>query len=589
MPFAFSHRHRFDPQLYAIAAILGAAALVLYLEQRAAGEVRSQTALVLREIAEQTAQAVAADIRHTLEGPVFDTLSAVNHPQIRDSRLDLLAAEYESGLAAYPQVERFFVWTEQTNAVVPAEALFFGSAHPAGPARSAAISPVQLAQGIPTGFARDPELGRRVLRLARRSAPAQQIYAAYGGVDADEEHDAFLRLFWTDARRDRFFAVIGFIVDRRRVHDTLIPELHRRRLDRILKVRGDDLPFDLRVTDERGRTVWGPTSPQPLASRVALPMAFYPEASLGPRLASAIAPVNWTIEVSPVHVDQMLNVAAHGYWLPALSIALMLVALTFTIQAGRRAAAVARMQADFVSHVSHQLKTPLSLLSAATETVALDRVKSPEKLAQYLGIIRTEVGRLSSLVQRILEFSSVQQRRPLEFDIVNLSTLVHETVDAFQASLSGQHFAFRVVEDHGREEPPPMVEADPAALEQVLANLLDNAVKYSGEVKAVTVRVGWTGTEATVDVIDAGIGVSTADRGRIFEKFYRGSGEAHHRQGFGLGLAIAQELMAAHRGRIELCASAAPGSTFRITLPAIARRSRTARGAALWRGQDEVC
>src|SRR5262249_55326464 len=163
---------------------------------------------------------------------------------------------------------------------------------------------------------------------------------------------------------------------------------HRRRLDKILKVRGGELPFALRVSDDEGSPAYGPASPQPLAARVPLLMTFYPAETLGPRLVQGIPPVTWTVEVSPTRIDAMLDVAAHGYWLPALSLALMIVALTFTIQARRRAAAVAAMQADFVSHVSHQLKTPLSLLSAATETVELDRVKSPEKLAQYLEIIR---------------------------------------------------------------------------------------------------------------------------------------------------------------------------------------------------------
>jgi signal transduction histidine kinase len=171
----------------------------------------------------------------------------------------------------------------------------------------------------------------------------------------------------------------------------------------------------------------------------------------------------------------------------------------------------------------------------------------------------------------------VQQRRPLEFDTVDLSALVRETVEAFQASLSSQRFDFRVIE----EGPPLLVEADPAALEQVLANLLDNAVKYSGDAKQVTVRVGCSGPEAVIDVIDAGIGVSAADRRRIFEKFYRGSGEAHHRPGFGLGLPIAEELVLAHHGRLELRSSNDVGSTFRVTLPVLARRTHAARGAAL--------
>src|SRR6478735_9039461 len=156
---------RSDPYVYAIAAVVCAAALVLYLQHGSLVERREQTAVVLHEIAEQTAQAVVADIRSTLEGPVFDTLTAVNHPQIRDSRLDLLAAEYRSGLADYPQVERFFVWTEQTNRSVPNEVLFLGRGH---------ATTADAPGDIPPEFDRDPALGREVFQMARRYAPSQQ-------------------------------------------------------------------------------------------------------------------------------------------------------------------------------------------------------------------------------------------------------------------------------------------------------------------------------------------------------------------------------------------------------------------------------
>ena len=159
----------------------------------------------------------------------------------------------------------------------------------------------------------------------------------------------------------------------------------------------------------------------------------------------------------------------------ALSMLLMLVALGLTVQAHRRSAELARMQTDFVAHVSHQLKTPLSLLSAATETLQMDRIRSPEKLSEYLDTIRAEALRLSALVQRVLEFSRVQQQRSYEFEQVDLGALVRETVDAFAHGLAGRHGRFDVV----LSGPGPFVQADPAALEQVVANLLDNAVKYS--------------------------------------------------------------------------------------------------------------
>lgn len=570
MTFTSGYQRRTDPYLYAIAAIVSAAALVLYLQHRAIGELRGQTELVLREMAQQTAQAVVADVRQTLDGPVIETLTAVNHPQIRDSRLDLLAPVFRTGLDDYPHVERFFVWTEQTDAVLPREVVFLGPGHQ--------DAPVPTSGGIPAEFTRDVELGSLLHTLAKDTAPSQRIYGAFRGVGPHGQHDAFLRLFYTDARRDRIFAVIGFVIDRATLRESFIAQLYRRRLEDVLKVRGESVPMHLRVTDERGDVVWGAPEEQPLAARADLPMQFYPAQLASSRLASVLEPIIWTIEVSPAYADDLLGSAAHGYWLPFLSALLMLVALTFTIQAGRRATAVSRMQADFVSHVSHQLKTPLSLLSAATETVELDRVRSPEKLTQYLGIIRGEVGRLSSLVQRILEFSTMQEHPPLELDTVDLGALVRETVDAFRQSLSGQNFTFQVIQ----QGPSPSVLADPAALEQVLANLLDNAVKYSDSIREVTIKVGWTGHLATVDVTDAGIGISATDRPRIFERFYRGSGEAGKRKGFGLGLAIARELMTAHRGRLELQSSTPQGgSTFRMSLPALSQPSVAASRATV--------
>ena len=121
------------------------------------------------------------------------------------------------------------------------------------------------------------------------------------------------------------------------------------------------------------------------------------------------------------------------------------------------------MQTDFVAHVSHQLKTPLSLLSAATETLQMDRIRSPEKLAEYLDTIRAEAAPAVDLVQRVLEFSRVQQERSYEFEHVDFGALTRETVDAFAHGLAGQ-FTF----DVDIEGPGPYVRVDPAAMEQVL-------------------------------------------------------------------------------------------------------------------------
>jgi signal transduction histidine kinase len=537
--------------VFAIAATLCAAGLVLYYQHRTLSALDAQTSVIVRQIAEQTAKDIAVEARRTLDGPVFETLTAVNHPELRAGRLDLVAAEFAKGLIAYPHVERFFVWTAETESVAPAEALFQSRER---------RGTVALSRPGATKWERDPSLGRAIMQLAREHAAEQNIYVASDSVGPGRLQ-ALLRLFWTDARRLEYFAVLGFVIEPATGGRRLFDALHERSVRALLSDRGGDAPLQWRVVDEERGIVYGDAVTLPEVAAVPIQMLFYPAERIDSRLSSAVAARNWLIEVAAGPHERLIGV--RQYWPTVLSVLLMLVALGLTLVANRRAADLTRMQADFIAHVSHQLKTPLSLLSAATETVAMDRAKSPEKLAQYLGIIRSEVARLSSLVQRILEYSRLQERRGYEFELVELKPLVHETVAAFAHSLSGQQFEFRV-EEHGA---PPQISADPAAIEQALVNLLDNAVKYSGAARQVLVRLGSSAGYATIEVVDRGIGIGLQDRRRIFDRFYRGSGASVHREGFGLGLSIVQELVHAHGGRVEVESETGHGSTFTLVLP----------------------
>src|SRR5688500_5341230 len=524
--------------VFAIAATICAAALVLFFQYRAISELQAQTRVITRQISEQSAADIAAELRRMLDGPVFDTLTAVNHPDLRAGRLDLVAAQFAAGLSAYPHVERFFAWLPQTESQAPGQVLFYGR---------------------DGGFRPDPELGRAVLDLARGHAGAQQIYVAAESLTPQSTHQVLLRLFWTDARRVEYFAVLGFLVEPSRMRTVLFDTTRNPKLQSLLTRRAAGLPLHLAVTDETGVIVHG-RSGGGHASRVAFPMIFYPADEIHTRLAAGVEPRHWAIEVSLPPAGGVWPVI-EAYGPTALSVILILAALALTLQAHRRSTELARMQSDFVAHVSHQLKTPLSLLSAATETLEMDRVRSPERFAEYLRTIHAEAARLSLLVQRVLEFSRLQQQRHYEFESADLGALVDETVAAFAHGLSAQGFTFNVQ----RDGPPMLVRADPAALEQVLANLLDNSIKYSRERRTITVRVRAAGASAIVEVIDHGVGIAATDRARIFERFYRTPGS--HRPGFGLGLPIVKELIGAHGGRVTVDSEPGVGSIFRIELP----------------------
>jgi signal transduction histidine kinase len=516
-----------------------AAGLVLFLQYRAISTLQSQTRVILRQISEQTAADVAVELRRVLDGPVFDTLTGVNHPELRAGRLDLVAQQFAAGLRMYPHVDRFFIWLAESELKATTEVMFFGR---------------------DGKFTHDPDLGRVVTELARRYAPSQQLYIAAEGVGSKAAKQVLLRLFWTDARRVEYFAILGFVVDPRDLRQQLFAQSER--LRDLLANHDGETALQLRVTDEAGALVYGAERSAPESGRVPFPMLFYPAEEIHSRVAAGIEPRMWTIEVNAVPSSAGPTRIVEGYGPTALSILLMLIALMLMIQAHRRSVELAQMQSDFVAHVTHQLKTPLSLLRTATETLQMDRVRSPERLAAYLATIHAEAGRLSQVVQRVLEFSRVQQRRGYEFEHVDLSALVRETVDAFAHTLSNQHFSFDVQQDG----PAPIVMADPAALEQVLVNLLDNAVKYSDAIKQIVVRVTASRWHAIVEITDRGIGIAPPDQARIFDRFFRTSGSSQ-RPGFGLGLPIVRELIHAHRGTVEVISAPGVGSTFRVILP----------------------
>lgn len=534
---------------FGIVASFCAAGLVVYYQWEAQSALASQTRVIYRQISEQTARDIAQEVRHTLDGPVLDTLLAVTHPELMAGKLELVADAYKDGLSAYPQVQRFFIWSKETEAVAPGEALFYWR----DPGRGTAALTVGG-----SAFVRDAELGRAVMEVARRNRLTQHIYAAEQL--APDGLQLFLRVYWTDAQRVDFYAVLGFLVSPAELPE-MFAVLHERKLAALLRQRGSNRPLDLRVTDGAGRIVYGSSAARPEASSVTVPMLFFPAARVESRLVtSGISTQMWRVEVSAPLVKHGF---LEGYWPTLFSVVLMLAAFGLVVRANLRAEEVALRQAEFMAHASHQLKTPLSLIAAATETIEMAHVRSPEKLAQYLSTIRNEATRLSSLVQRILEFSRVDQARALEYENVALAPLVRETVDAFGQSLSARQFTF-TVEVTG----DPHVVADPAAIEQVLSNLLDNAAKYCQDAREIRVRVLCAGAEARIEVIDRGPGIPRQHRERIFEKFYRGASAAST-QGFGLGLPIVRELVRAHRGRVEVDDAPERGSIFRVILPAV--------------------
>jgi signal transduction histidine kinase len=252
-----------------------------------------------------------------------------------------------------------------------------------------------------------------------------------------------------------------------------------------------------------------------------------------------------------------------------LVLAAALLAGYLVLRDVHRETETAAMRSHFVASVSHELKTPLTSIRAHAETMLMGRAGSAEASSEYLKTIVSESERLSRLVDSVLEFSRIEQgRRTYHLQLTRLDDVVRSAAKAMEYSLSQLGFSLIISSD----ESEPTLLADPNALTQAILNLLGNAMKYSGEARAIEMRVGTRDNEAFVDVVDHGIGIPREEQARIFERFARvQSAETAGIAGTGLGLALALHVVEAHRGRIAVVSDRGRGSTFSVRLPLQAR------------------
>jgi signal transduction histidine kinase len=231
-----------------------------------------------------------------------------------------------------------------------------------------------------------------------------------------------------------------------------------------------------------------------------------------------------------------------------------------------RLRAARQMQVDFVANVSHELRTPLTAVKGTVETLRDGAVDDPQVRDRFLETIESETDRLIRLVNDLLLLSRADSEAlNLRRESVDLAELIGATVDRLVSRAKARGVVLQVQASPSA----PLAWADPDRVEQVLVNLLDNAVKYSRPGGLVTVSVGaGEGGSALVQVRDEGIGIPAGDLSRIGQRFYRADkARSRAEGGSGLGLAIAQALIEAHGGRLWLESREGVGTVVSLTLP----------------------
>lgn len=309
------------------------------------------------------------------------------------------------------------------------------------------------------------------------------------------------------------------------------------------------------VLDASGRSVW---ASRPLES--AAPVLSVPFGEALPAWRVALYEPSGLAPRDMVRRQAVSFMAAFALLLVVIGAGLV---ATYRLQ--RRESEIARLKSDFVANVSHDLKTPLSLIRMFAETLEMDRVPDEGRRREYYGVLTRESERLSRLIDNVLDFSRIESGRQ-RYDIAPgpVEPVIQEVLESFRHPLHQQGFAV----DVSIAPDLPDVPMDADALKQALANLLDNAMKYSGDRRKIAVSARRAADGVAVEVADEGIGIPVSERERIFEKFYRvGRSETQGRRGSGVGLALVKHIVEAHRGRVTVDGGPGQGSRFTLHLP----------------------
>jgi two-component system phosphate regulon sensor histidine kinase PhoR len=247
------------------------------------------------------------------------------------------------------------------------------------------------------------------------------------------------------------------------------------------------------------------------------------------------------------------------------AVTVILAGLAFLWMAIRRERRSNELKSEFISNVSHELKTPLSIISMFGEMLAKGRTKSPEQANEYAEIIWRESVRLGRLIDNVLDFAKIERGMGVyEFAESDIVEVVERAIDLANRRLQAANMT---LEAHVAED-VPHIQLDANAFTLAVLNLIDNAIKYAADGKKIELRLRRGIDRLVLTVRDFGPGIEVDEQARIFERFYRARAmRLKPIRGSGIGLALVQHIARAHGGDVAVKSAPGEGATFELWLP----------------------
>jgi len=521
---------------------------------RAIDEWQHSASLLAERRADGAAEQLLTAITRDMRGVQTSVLAALTlDEEAPDFLLDLNAVG--SAFARYPYVDIFFAGVQPTRH----SELTYYSRTDRMPTWMPSLGEEVL---FPVAPGRSDAIDDVLVPAIARSAVEGRQFATFDTVLNGVPYQIVAFLRYADTTREDVSSIVGFGVNLEWVrahyfHD-IVGQIHR--------MQGADPGLALRIADadERIIVATGPFGDGP-SSRRRFPLLFFNPSLIALDPPGDLTRVLWSAEAD-MSGDRALSAAHAGarrtMSIAAASAVALAIGFAFTFQAVRTNARLTTMKSEFMSAVTHELKSPIATIRAAAETLASGRPLNPERSREYAHLAVQESKRLTRLIDNLLAYARITDvTEAYSFELLDAGSLLRHVVQEFRSQLTAADFAVDI------EVPAslPPIRADRPAMSLALGNLVDNAIRYSVERRTLTASARLEESYVVIEVADSGIGIPPHELSRVTHRFFRGEGAVAG--GSGLGLAIVERIVADHAGTLAISSEQGVGTTVSLKLP----------------------
>jgi signal transduction histidine kinase len=461
-----------------------------------------------------------------------------------------------SAFARYPYPEAFFV---SRNAEAGGPMTFYTRTDRPAPW----LPHTDRSSRFPVLVASEPSISRTLLDRINAVRIDKRRFTTFHLTIQGADYQVIALLSYTDPVREHLATTVGFLVSLDWARRRYFPELTQQ----ITRIQGPDSGLRLAIFDESGAAIVAPPGGGPDAP---VSTRTFPTLFFDPDIAGLDPPADlphkmWTARAT-VADDRALSAARSGatrtFVIATLSSLLLVAGFALTLYAARANVQLMTMRSEFVSAVTHELKTPIATIRAVGDSVASGRVTDVNRLKDYAQLVVQESKRLARLFDNLLAYSRITDvTEAYHFEPLDVGPLVDEALRGFSTQLSASGFEIDL------DVPPdlPPVRADRTAIGLLLDNVIDNAIRYSTRTHWLGIRAAQSDGVVQLAISDAGMGIARDEIDHVVRRFFRGRRASSG--GSGLGLAIANRIVHDHGGTMIIESAVGKGTTVKVSLP----------------------